>query len=568
MSLTNSFARGVAIEQSVRESHNRDRRYEEQSQKQDERFEAQNKRADESHSLSMARGGQGLAALNAEMSHRESMRPLELATEQTRQQAANVGLKNAELGLKEQKHNYKRKLESEDLTKRKQQAAYLYPMVMETLVSSGYDFGAVHEKYPEYFDLTKDMHNDFNFQYMMDPEQQQAIYKAADLLNPNTPSSLRDEGALDVINTVFADQIDRGEGVSRETGKPIANKRISQVYTVPGQPGKLALELDVTDSEGNTYKAPRTNNASTDDNDNIKLIDAKKAMGLLQAKQMAAQTVEKALQANPDAQKRIQAIYSSLNNKNKPLADGYMNYGNSTIKFDDAFKIYQNYLPDKQTNPDEHRRATLAMPWSTFKWAGGDEEKMQIARTAMQRNMLVYQKLEQRLSEAETGGEQERILNEMQQFIVDPVAEYNARQTAKIEGLSNNANGTETQSANGTETQSATLPSIPKREKMSIEDFALMDKGKDSKRNTSRPFSRRDAPHSYSINTRTLAERYQQYSKDIDEENKNLELQHQRDLREARQRKINQLTQTLEKGNLDDAGRAELRKLLEQQVAR
>lgn len=271
------------------------------------------------------------------------------------------------------------------------------------------------------------MPNEMNFRYLMDDAQRQAIYKAVDIINPETPSSLTDDGAIDVFNAVFSDQINRGEGNNPDTGEPIVSKRIRQALTIPNQPGKLALELEIEDTKGNKYTAPRTESASTDANDKLKVIDANRAMGLLHAKQKVAQEFDKALQADPQAIKKLDQIYSRLNQApSKDMPNGHMMYGNENIKFEDAFKIYQSYLPDSQMEPEQYRHAVKALPWDVFKWAVGDPQKMQYAKIALNRNRQVAQIEEQRLAELEPNDYQgiERVLQEMREFYFDPMAEY------------------------------------------------------------------------------------------------------------------------------------------------
>ncbi|WP_425636112.1 hypothetical protein [Vibrio owensii] len=56
-------------------------------------------------------------------------------------------------------------------------------------------------------------------------------------------------------------------------GKRITSRKISGVMPMKG--GKVAIQLSITDEDGNTYDAPMTQNRSSDPNDNVAVVDFK-----------------------------------------------------------------------------------------------------------------------------------------------------------------------------------------------------------------------------------------------------------------------------------------------------
>lgn len=591
----NSFIQGANLEQGIRSSHQRARLLDAQ----DARANVASERAGESHKLSMERGRAGLAALAAEEAHRNSLRPIQLATAEAEQahrnslrphelsaaenqaKASGIALEQGQFNLDKSKTLWNKTLQDEDMTTRKQQAQYLYPHVIKKLVDSNGDVDAVFREYPEYFELTRDMPNEFNLAYLFDPQQRQKVYGAIDIFNPKTPSSLRDPKSIELLNDVMQDQINAGEGVNPQTGKPIVQKRVTGIYAVPNQLGKVALELEVTDSDNNAYQAPRTNNLSTDDNDTVKMVDANQVMGIMNAKHKMAKTGEQITQLNPNAMAQLSQIYQRLQSGPQQKLDaGYVPYGNGSVKFSDLFESYISQLPDQQEDPEGHALAIQAMPFHHYRWAGGDDQKMQFVQKAYQHNLHVARTLQQRLAELDFGdmsqaAEAQKIAQEMEQAFMNPQLEYaaavEAAKNQKNKGSKQqDSNGSKQQGGKGSKSQGANSVSEPVyKQAMSLEDYALAQEARASKPNSTahRPYAGRTAPHESSYKGLSLEQSYDNYKARIDDENTHIREEHERQLRAKRQQQINLLTKKLELGRITDDEKLTLKSLLQQQQA-
>ncbi|MEC4091631.1 hypothetical protein [Pseudoalteromonas rubra] len=574
MSLSNSLARGVVIEQSIRGQHEQ----QQQQKLNNARAGKRIKMAEEQHQAGMARDQLSLQALTAQLDHQKQLQPLQLAAAQTAGESAKIGnstakIQNraAEQALTQQQHQWQRQLETEQQAKNKQRAAFLFPHVMNTLQQSNWDWQAAADEFPEYFQLTADMPNEFNFRYLMDDGQRQAIYQAKDYLDPNTPSHLGDEQALQVMNQVFGDQINRGEGVNPTTGKAIVDKAANGIFLVPGQPGKLALSLGVTDEDGNTYTAPRTMNASTDDADKVKLIDAGQAADQLKAKFQVARAVEHGMQVNPQSRQQLEALYKKLNNPSTPLKAGHMRFGNGSAPLDQVFDTYQSYLPDKEMQPEEYAIATQAMPFHFYRWAGGDETKMRYVMEAAERNKQVIRIHQQKLAELDPNDYAglEKVNQEMATYYVDPTIQYQEALTRNGNDAKNQrGNDSKVQGVNDSKVQRGNASRAARAPKLSLEEFALTQQAQELRDKQQRPqvnYARRESPHVYSYGSKSLDELYNQYSERYDEETKSQLAREQLQARQVRQQEINQLSRQLQAGQLDEAGKARLQQLLTQQ---
>lgn len=594
----NSFIQGANLEQGIRSSHQRERLLDAQ----DARANVASERAGESHKLSMERGRAGLAALaneeafraqlrpiqleeaKAAQAHKNQLRPHELSAAERQAKAAGVALEQGEFNLEQSKTLWNKTLQDEDMTTRKQQAQYLYPHVIKKLVDSNGDVDAVFREYPEYFELTRDMPNEFNLAYLFDPQQRQKVYGAIDIFNPKTPSSLRDPKSIELLNDVMQDQINAGEGVNPQTGKPIVQKRVTGIYAVPNQLGKVALELEVTDSDNNAYQAPRTNNLSTDDNDTVKMVDANQVMGIMNAKHKMAKTGEQITQLNPNAMAQLSQIYQRLQSGPQQKLDaGYVPYGNGSVKFSDLFESYKSQLPDQQEDPEGHALAIQAMPFHHYRWAGGDDQKMQFVQQAYQHNLHVARTLQQRLagfdfSNMNEAAEAQKIAQEMQQAFIDPQKEYAAALKASKQQSGKEVeqqSGKDSEKQSGKVAQGRGLKALAEpeyKQPMSLEDYELMEQSKRTRPVT--PFiSMSGAPSSAALQQQNaykntgLESRYQQYVKGVENKNQRLREEHEYQLRAQRQQQINLLTQKLELGRISDDEKLTLKSLLQQQQA-
>ena len=563
--LVNGLIQGANLEQSIRSSHQRERLLDAQN----ERANVASERAAESHKLSMERGRAGLAALADEQAHRKNLRPHEISAAERQAKAAGIALEQGQFNLDKSKALWKKALQNDDMAKRKQYAGLLYPQVIKSLVDSKGDLNVVYNEYPEYFELTRDMPNEFNLAYLFDPNQRQKVRSAVDIFNPKTPSSLQQPESLDLLNDVLQDQINAGEGVNPQTGKPITNKRVAGIYAVPNQPGKVALGLEVTDSDGNTYQAPRTNNLSTDDNDTVKMVDANQVMGLINAKLKMANAGEQITQLNPSAMQQLGQIYQRLQGSpSKELKAGYVPYGNGSVKFDELISLYKSQLPDQQTDANGYFLATQAMPFNHFRWAAGNDQKMEFVQRAYRHNLHIARTLQERLQELGEGDavEAEQMIAQMQQAFMNPQLEYaaateqakqqggkGAKQQKGIEAKQQGGHKVEPQGRNA-------LAEPVYKQPMSLEDYELQHQAKKTQRSGMTPLYR-------SGDGMSLDQQYERYLSQLNAENEDIRLDHERRVRAQRQQQINLLTKKLELGRISDDEKLTLKSLLQQQQA-
>ena len=119
----------------------------------------------------------------------------------------------------------------------------------------------------------------------------------------NSPQS------IEAINQLYADEINEGIGeFNRAKGATVVSKRIAQLAPGP-QPGKFGVILEVTLDNGETYLAPRTRAASTDENDPVRLIDAGVALDDLMGRYQLARLRE---EGSESIRSQYRSIYGAL----------------------------------------------------------------------------------------------------------------------------------------------------------------------------------------------------------------------------------------------------------------
>lgn len=132
----------------------------------------------------------------------------------------------------------------------------------------------------------------------LDPDTDEALSKADRVMDPESPDDVNDPDALASINHLFGTEINKGEG---------GRKMITGIY--PGPDGEsVAMDLDVTDEEGNTYRAPMTDGRSNrEDDDLVKQVP----VGDLVQQTQGMKALRKAFQS-PEAQKQASEVLSLL----------------------------------------------------------------------------------------------------------------------------------------------------------------------------------------------------------------------------------------------------------------
>lgn len=131
----------------------------------------------------------------------------------------------------------------------------------------------------------------------LDPETDNSINQAMNVIDPNTTVDANDPESLAALNQMFGAEINRGDG---------GQKRVVGMYPAPdGQ--SVALELEVVGEDGNTYRAPMTEGRGTADDDLVKYVPVEKLVEQVQGMRMLRNTMR-----TPEAQQRATQVLGLL----------------------------------------------------------------------------------------------------------------------------------------------------------------------------------------------------------------------------------------------------------------
>ncbi|MGP8291741.1 hypothetical protein ACT3OH_15865 [Vreelandella zhanjiangensis] len=155
-------------------------------------------------------------------------------------------------------------------------------------ISSGMDVGddelETLRRYPKFWSA-------------LDPETDNSINQAMSVIDPNTSVDANDPESLAALNQMFGAEINRGDG---------GQKRVVGMYPAPdGQ--SVALELEITGEDGNTYRAPMTEGRGTADDDLVKYVPVESLVEQVQGMRMLRNTMR-----SPEAQQRATQVLGLL----------------------------------------------------------------------------------------------------------------------------------------------------------------------------------------------------------------------------------------------------------------
>lgn len=422
--IVDAFKDGVMIEQGIRQGQQRQEQFEQQKEAFAQQ-QARNQKIDE---------------------HLDKLRPLELERAQ-RQNAYDKQVDPYRKTAAKNAADLSQMQFDDAVTKRNiSTAKNLFPMVKQELAATNGDLAAVARKYPAYFEATKGMNNALNFEFALKPETTRAYQVMKQIVNPNTPESFaKSPEALSAVNTLLADQVKRGGGNNPSTGLPIVDRKIVGIYQNPKNPKQLAFELEVTDEGGNKYIAPRTENASSDPDDPIKMVDVESLLDQLFVGEQLTRQVQATAQQNPQFSEQVKFAYDTealnqqlalaekqfMPSSKKQLKAGYVPWGETSLAIGDVVSMYEKSLPDPDTNPDLYELHRNAMPFDYFRWAQGDPQKMQFVRKAKEVNVNLYREYAKAMSEASEDGDYAAMGKADKQFLSklqNPIQNWNEAQ--------------------------------------------------------------------------------------------------------------------------------------------
>lgn len=241
-----------------------------------------------------------------------------------------------------------------------------------------------------------------------------ALDTMKDLLDPRRPSNPYDGNKLfEAANILLSPELNNG-GVSPHTGARITDKRIVAAYPAQDRqgnklPGQLYVELEMTDENGEKYRAPLTVGRGSGDDEELKTVDLSHLIQRVNAQQMFSQ----ALNQDQTARERLIAQGRKLNNpKDSKLKPDEISWQGRARKFEDVYEIF-----DK----DGGFKTAEGMPlvsWEAFEWTQGDPQKLTYLRAAAKENQQILTEFE-KLRRSEPAKAQQLL-----QEWVDPVELY------------------------------------------------------------------------------------------------------------------------------------------------
>lgn len=221
---------------------------------------------------------------------------------------------------------------------------------------------------------------------LVDGAHIEALDTLQDLLDPRRPSNPYDGNKLfEAANLLLAPELNNG-GINPHNGAAIVDKRIVAAYPAKGRdgktmPGKLYVELEMTDEKGEKYRAPATVGRGSGDDDELKTIDLSQLVQRVNAQQMFS----KALNQDPAARQRLVQQGQKLTKKDgAPLKDDQVSWQGRPRKFDD---VYQLYSEDASLKTPEGQPL---VDFEAFEWTQGDNQKLAYLRAAAKENAKIY----------------------------------------------------------------------------------------------------------------------------------------------------------------------------------
>lgn len=321
--------------------------------------------------LELEGAGLSLAESRASHEHNAKVRPLELAAGQERLEGARTSRKQQEITFKQQQEAY-------GLEQRRQWVNQQAPLEYARFQRTG--------QFSDRF-LRESMAvgSPIAPLRLVDGQHIDALDTLHDLLDPRRPSNPYDGDKLfEAANLLLAPELNNG-GVNPETGAAITDKRIVAVYPAKDRagkalPGQLYVELEMTDENGQRYRAPATVGRGSGDDEELKTISLDSLVKRVNAQRMFAG----ALTSDPGAKERLISQGRQLTQKPGDIKSDEVLWQGRPRKFNDVYKVY---------NDDSSLKTADGAPLVTFEefeWTSGDPQKLQFLRAAAQENGRIY----------------------------------------------------------------------------------------------------------------------------------------------------------------------------------
>jgi len=446
MGIQQGIALGLDISRGARQESRIDQQH---------KFQMEQARANAEHQATMRplaeqQARLGLSDLESQIEYNKQTRPLTLAEQQAQaehnkvvrplaQQQAQLTLDNAKTGAENAKQLFPLELEAAQtrLSSEKQQqqwseedrkAAKLTAEKQARLTRVQQQAPIEYQRYLHTGKFSESFLRDsadtpLSPLNVMDPEYADAVNQAVQYLDPRNEQAnpYADDRVFQIASTILKKELNNG-GKHPETGLPIVSKKIVSVTPAKDAQGnqlkgQMFVELEMTDSDGNSYRAPLTQNRSTDPNDPLKPVDFGQFVGRVNAQHMFQQ----ALQSNPQGiewlKQRGQQLSKTETSKLKSDETQWAGRPQKTELVHKRFT--ENPLFG---NADEGMQY---VSYGDFEWTEGEPGKLKFLENVARENKAVLDKARQ-LSKDDGPEEAQKYLQS--NFVYDPAELYQMQQ--------------------------------------------------------------------------------------------------------------------------------------------
>lgn len=352
-----------------------------------------------------------LAEQQAAAAHAQSMRPIELESAQLgvkeqkadsayRAQLRPLDIQQAQLGLESGRENLNQNREQHQWQRddratnrlRAERAERLQRV--QQMAPIEYDRYARTGKFSDAF-LRDSMDTPLSPFNALDAEHVDALNQAKEYFDPRNQQAnpYADSKVFKVASTLLRKELNNG-GNHPETGLPIVDKQIvsvRQATTPDGQPlkGQLFVELEMTDEQGNTYRAPVTTNRSSAADDALQPMDFGKFVGRVNAQHMFVNAIKQ----QPEGMTWLEKKHAQLNGSGaagaKLKSDETM-WAGRPQKTD---AVYKRFAENPAFgNADE---GVQYVSYGDFEWTEGDPKKLKFLEDVARENKAVMTQFNQ-----------------------------------------------------------------------------------------------------------------------------------------------------------------------------
>jgi hypothetical protein len=353
----------------------------------------------------------GLAELQATAAHNKSLRPLELQSQRLGVEAGRFELDHAKKRdgqADADRAETKVKAQKQERLQRVQEMA---PIEYARFQRTG--------KFSDTF-LRESADTPLSPFHALDPAYTDALTQAKNYFDPRNQQAnpYADGKVFEVANVLLKQELNNG-GVHPQTGKPIVDKKIVGVRPAvdgAGQkiPGKMFVELEMTDEDGNTYRAPVTQSRSSNPDDPLQPMDFGQFVGRINAQSMFANAV----QSNPEGVAWLKARSAQLSSGDakgkRALQSDEIQWAGRPQKTDSVYKRFKE-------NPafGDAEAGVQYVSLADYEWTQGEPDKLKFLEGVAKENKVVMQEYQRLRSEGDTE-EAEKWLQE--KYIDDPEA--------------------------------------------------------------------------------------------------------------------------------------------------